>query len=247
MNDWQRFFDLFAPRYDCEEFTRNTEAEVRFIRERLRPPPGGRILDVGCGTGRHSVGLARLGFRVTGVDLSGQMLALARQRAEEASVEVEWVHADATSFVRTDGFDAAICLCEGAMCLLGADDDPLQHDLTILHNVHSALRPRGRCLVNVLNGCRQLRAYNDDDIAVGRYDVLNMTEASDVLDYWPDITEGFQVRERGYTPPEIRRMFAWTGFRILGLYGGTAGAWNLQTPKLDEMELMIIAERPAAQ
>jgi hypothetical protein len=40
-------------------------------------------------------------------------------------------------------------------------------------------------------------------------------------------------------------MLAWTGFHVLQLCGGTAGAWNLQPPKLDEMELMAIALKPA--
>jgi SAM-dependent methyltransferase len=245
MSDWKRFFDAFAPRYDQEEFTRNTEEEARFLVEHLCAPPGGRILDVGCGTGRHSVELASRGFEVTGIDLSSGMLAVAARRAEDASVSVEWVRTDAADFIRVDAFDAAICLCEGAMCLLGADDDPFERDLTILRNIEQALRPGGRLILNVLNGCRQIRAYSDEDVAAGRFDVLNMTELSDAADHLPDADPPFSVRERGYTPPEIRRMLIWVGFNVLGLYGGTAGSWGLRSLKLDEIEMMVIAEKRA--
>src|SRR3972149_1197611 len=64
---WQAFFDAHAPYYMQNEFTRNTAEEVQFVIEELRLIPPARILDVGCGTGRHSTALAQRGFRVTGV------------------------------------------------------------------------------------------------------------------------------------------------------------------------------------
>ena len=72
---WEAFFDAHAPVYEENVFTKNTVREADFLVEELAPPPGGRILDVGCGTGRHSIELARRGYSVTGVDLSFGMLA----------------------------------------------------------------------------------------------------------------------------------------------------------------------------
>ncbi len=241
MNEWRRFFDEFAGKYDDEVFTHHTDAEVSFLVDHLRLPAGGRILDVGCGTGRHGVGLAGLGFRVTGVDLSPGMLDVARRRAERANVDVEWVCADAAGFVREDAFDAAICLCEGAICLLGAEDDPLERDMDVLRNVFRSLCAGGRFILNVLNGCRQIRAFSDEDVAAGRFDPVEMTEATDVSGLTGQRLPG--IRERGYTPPEIRRMLGWIGFRVLGVHGGTAGDWALRPPRLDEIELMLMAER----
>lgn len=243
MNDWQRFFDGYAEKYDQQVFTKNTEAETPFIVEHLRPPAQATILDLGCGTGRHSVALAKLGYRVTGVDLSGGMLALAEKRAQAAAVAVEWVQADAVKFVRPDAFDAAICLCEGSVCLLAADDDPLERDVTILRNIHRSLRPGGRLMLNVLNGYRQIRAASDETVASGGFDVLHLTERTDAAEHMPD-AGGLQLRERGYTPPEFRRMLASADFNIDGIYGGTAGDWGLRPPKLDEYELMALVEKP---
>ena len=65
---WEEFFRHEADQYDDEPFTQATEAEVAFLMEELSLAKGASILDVGCGTGRHSVALAREGFAVTGID-----------------------------------------------------------------------------------------------------------------------------------------------------------------------------------
>ncbi len=95
-NPWQQFFDSHAPYYDQNPFAQHTVQEVDFFLSLFPLLPGASILDMGCGTGRHAVELAKRGYQVTGVDISAGMLAQARKKAEEAGVAVEWVQADAT-------------------------------------------------------------------------------------------------------------------------------------------------------
>ena len=97
ISNWQTFFDGHAPQYEQNIFTRNTLAEVEFLIEELGLKEGASLLDVGCGTGRHSIELARRGYQVTGIDLSSGMLAEAKKAAQAAGVVVTWIQSDADS------------------------------------------------------------------------------------------------------------------------------------------------------
>ncbi len=78
---YETLFENYGRRYDEESFTQGTLGECDFIEKELNYDKSLRILDVGCGTGRHSVELASRGYLVTGVDLSETMLARAREKA----------------------------------------------------------------------------------------------------------------------------------------------------------------------
>ena len=162
--DWEKFFDGHAPVYMDNCFTKNTIQEVDFLVEELRLKPNATILDVGCGTGRHAIELARRGYMVTGVDLSSGMLAEAKKSAKKAKVSVNWVHANATSMPIYQKYDAVICLCEGAFGLLGRGDDALEQPMAILRGVARALKPGARCLFTVLNGYASARRHSQSDV-----------------------------------------------------------------------------------
>ncbi len=238
--NWQRFFDAHAPRYKENKFTQNTLAEVDFFLSLFPLAKNSRILDVGCGIGRHSIELARRGFKVTGLDLSSGMLDVAKTDAIKAGVEVEWVHGDATSFRFKEPFDAALCVCEGAFGLIGAEDDPEEHDLKVLTSTAKALRPGGGFLLTALNGYGPIRRFKDENIASGAFDPATMI--AEYEDEW-ELPEGkttLVVRERLFIPPEVTRMMREAGFRVDAVYGGTAGNWGKRPLILDEIEAMYV-------
>ncbi|TAK28378.1 MAG: class I SAM-dependent methyltransferase [Chloroflexota bacterium] len=242
-NMWREFFDDHAPHYMDNSFTKNTEAEAAFLLEELGLPVGSRILDVGCGTGRHAIELARQGYRVTGVDISGGMLAEAAKAATAAGVSVEWVMADATQFKPHERFDATICLCEGAFGLVGNGEDPEEHDRLILHNINAAMPIGGRLVMTTLNGYAGIRHHTQVDIESGRFDPVTMVEH--VKEEW-DLPEGkksIAYQERRYTPPELVRLFEQVGFQVEHIWGGTAGNWGRRPIDLDEIEVMIVARK----
>jgi cyclopropane fatty-acyl-phospholipid synthase-like methyltransferase len=244
-NEWEEFFDGHAPAYMENVFTKNTLAEVDFIIEELKLPQGCRILDVGCGTGRHSVELATRGYAVTGVDISSGMLAQAREAAKKAGVEVEWIHFDATQFKPERSYDAAICLCEGAFGLLGKNDDPLEQGLSILRNISRALKPDSKLMMTVLNGLALVRKYKQEDVEKGVFNPVTLAETYPMEYDTPGGKKSMMVRERGFTPTELKLMLGQTGFEVYNIWGGTAGNWGRRKIDLDEIEIMIIANKEA--
>jgi cyclopropane fatty-acyl-phospholipid synthase-like methyltransferase len=244
-NEWEEFFDEHAPQYMSNSFTQNTLAEADFIIRELNLPEGSRVLDMGCGTGRHSVELAQRGYRMTGVDISSGMLAEAEKAAGEAGVIVEWIKADATQFKSDEQFDAAICLCEGAFGLLGKDGDAIEHNLSILRNINQALKPGGKLIMTVINGLALARKYKQRDVESGRFDPDTLAEVYP-MEY--DTTQGkksMMVRERGFVPTELVLMLRLAGFEKQNIWGGTAGKWEQRKLELDEIEIMIIAAKKA--
>lgn len=237
---WQRFFEVEAPTYLDNVFTKNTEFEVAFLYEELGLCEGDRLLDVGCGTGRHAVRLAESGIKVTGIDLSREMLAIARETARKAGVDVELVQGDAASTRLDAVFDHAICLCEGAFCLLEPAEKSIQYHRRILENVASMLRTDGIFLLTVLNGYRLARSYTDDDVRSGRFDPLELAE---IEEHRGSDGAAFRTKEKGFTPSELSLLLQSTGFRVCSIWGGTAGSWNRAPLRLDEIEMMVTARR----
>jgi SAM-dependent methyltransferase len=83
--------------------------EKEAIYEYLRPEPGMEILDIGCGTGNFSLELARIGVKVTGIDVSEAMLAKAREKAAREGLAIEFLRADARQLPFADeSFDAVV-------------------------------------------------------------------------------------------------------------------------------------------
>jgi len=240
---WEVFFDAHATKYNNEVFTKNTAAEIDFLVEELSLPPGSAILDVGCGTGRHTVGLAERGYRMTGIDLSSGMLAQAEMAAREASVQVTLIHCDATKMAFSAPFDAAICLCEGAFGLIGQDDDPLVHDLEILKRIYAALKPGAKFILNALNGAEKLRRLTNDDVASGRFDPFTLIEWFTMEIDTPEGKGSVKLRERGYIASELMLMLRVAGLEPLHVWGSTARNWRKGPLELDEMEMMIVAAK----
>jgi SAM-dependent methyltransferase len=240
---WEAFFDAHAPVYEENVFTKNTVREVDFLLEELSLQPGDSILDVGCGTGRHSIELAKRGYDVTGLDLSSEMLARAADAASAAGVNVDWIHADATQFILPRKYNCAICLCEGSFGLLGQGDDPIDQPLSILCNISRSLKPQAKAVLTVLNAAAMLRKHTNEDIATGRFDPLTLVESSECppREGLPAIA----VRERAFVATELRLLFRLAGMSVINVWGGTAGNWGRRSLDLDEIEIMVVARKIA--
>jgi SAM-dependent methyltransferase len=130
MND----YDAFARVYDRHWADEGVRRLPR-VREALlaRLPAGARLLDLCCGSGRVAERLVGDGYRVTGLDGSGELLAIARARVAGA----DFVHADARAF-ELAGFDGALSLSDSLNHVLAIAD--LER---VFKNVFAALVPGG--------------------------------------------------------------------------------------------------------
>ena len=99
MKQWyEELFQDFADNYDKENFTAGTIGEVDFIEREIKFNKEIRILDIGCGTGRHSLELARRGYTVTGFDLSPGMIEKAKVLAQKENLKIDFQVKDARDF-----------------------------------------------------------------------------------------------------------------------------------------------------
>ena len=118
-------FDSIADVYDELVAWAPYDEWVASLIERMQRyglPRGGTVLDAACGTGLSSIPFGRRGYRVTGVDRCEEMLAQARQKAEEAALDAAFVCADLLDMDVETRFDAAVCMHSGLDYFLDLND-----------------------------------------------------------------------------------------------------------------------------
>lgn len=224
-----------GPAYLRYSFTKGTAQEVAFLIEALDLGPGMRVLDVGCGPGRHAIALANAGMDVVGVDISQRFIALAAAAGSSAHFE----RMDARA-LRFDGeFDAVVSLCQGGFGLVGRTEDGAA-DADIIAGMARALANGGRLAVSAFSAyfmLRHLEAGDSFDAATG----VNH-EHTEVRD-----TDG---RERGtdlwttcFTPRELRLMVERAGLAVEHVWSVTPGAYARNPPVVELPEFLVLATR----
>ena len=138
-------FDAFARYYDADYGM--IDDDVPFYRELARRA-GGPVLEVMCGSGRLLLPLARAGLRLAGLDVSGAMLKLARERLDAAglSERVELLETDIRERAPRGPFGLAIVAINSFMHLASPADQ-----LAALAQIHAALRPGALLAIDLFN------------------------------------------------------------------------------------------------
>ena len=153
MKQWyESLFENYAHKYDKECFVHGTIGECDFIEQEISRDKSIKIIDIGCGTGRHSIELAKRGYKMTGVDLSESQLTRAREKAKEAGVTIDFQKHDARDLPFEGEFDLAIMLCEGGFFLMETDE----MNFEILKNATKALKSNGKLIFTTFNGLFRL-------------------------------------------------------------------------------------------
>jgi 2-polyprenyl-3-methyl-5-hydroxy-6-metoxy-1,4-benzoquinol methylase len=254
MKQWyELIFENYGKKYDQEVFVHGTLGECDFIENEIDRDKSVRILDIGCGTGRHAIELAKRGYRVTGIDLSETLLARAREKAAAAGVTVDFRRHDARELPFAAEFDLVLMICEGAFSLMETDE----MNFEILKGAERALKPGGKLIFTTLNGLFPL-VHSLDDFhaeAVQEGSARCSDNVFDLLTFRSHNVTSFeddsgnkhelQCNERYYVPPEITWLLKSLGFRNIGIFGAKLGAFS-RADKLtaEDFEMLVVAEKP---
>lgn len=233
--------DHLGTSYLRYSFTMGTENEVTFLVEELGLTPGMRVLDVGCGPGRHAYALAELGIEVHGVDIAQTFIDLATAGAPQGAT---FERLDARALPFDSEFDAVISLCQGAFGLAGgaaaAGPDP---DGVVLDGMARALRPGGRIAVSAFSSYFQIRWLEDIDTFdadAGVNHELAPLRAPDGAETTRDLWTTC------FTPRELRLLAARAGLQVNAVWSVTPGEYAKRPPEIDRPEFLLVATRPTA-
>ncbi|MEW5895834.1 MAG: class I SAM-dependent methyltransferase [Candidatus Omnitrophota bacterium] len=254
MKQWyESLFENYACKYDKECFVQGTAGECDFIEQEAGRDKSIKIIDIGCGTGRHAIELTKRGYNVTGVDLSGNQIKRAKEKAQEAGVTIDFQTQDARNLPFDGEFDLAIMLCEGGFSLMETDE----MNFAILKSAARALNGQGKLIFTTLNGlfplfhsvsefyksaaqkdgqsqCKEcsfdLMTFRDHNTAVFEDDSGNKRE--------------LKCNERYYVPSEITWLLKTIGFKKIDIFGAKLGAYS-RNDKLttEDFEMLIVAEK----
>lgn len=250
MKPWyEEIFANYAEKYDQESFTQGTGGEVDFIEKEIKQDKNCKILDIGCGTGRHAIELSRRGYSVTGVDLSNNMLEKASQKAVESGVKIEFKVADARNLPFKGEFDVVIMLCEGAFPLMETDE----MNYAILQSAARSLRNNGKLIFTTLNGLYPLFHSVKDFINVNSHYQTNSKNTFDLMTFRDEYQleteddDGNKImlncNERYYVPSEITWLLKSLRFNKIDIYGCKLGDFSRKNLlSTEDYEMLVIAE-----
>jgi SAM-dependent methyltransferase len=253
MKQWyEELFDDYGLKYDEECFTQGTLGECDFIEKEINFNKELNILDIGCGTGRHSLELAKRGYNLTGIDLSLSLLKRANEKTIEQNVKVDFLQADARNLPFVQQFDLAIMICEGAFPLMETDEMNFQ----ILKSASKSLKEKGKLIFTTLNGLFPLfhsvkdflaheklegnAEYKDNSFDLMTFRDTNITTFVDDK----GIAKELNCNERYYVPSEITWLLKSVGFGQIDIFGAKLGAFSrADILTTEDFEMLVIAEK----
>jgi 2-polyprenyl-3-methyl-5-hydroxy-6-metoxy-1,4-benzoquinol methylase len=253
MKAWYRkLFENYARTYDQECFVQGTVGECDFIEREIGANHSVRILDIGCGTGRHAIELARRGYSVVGIDLSESQLNRAREKAVEHGFPIDFRQTDARELPFHAEFGLAIMLCEGAFPLMETDE----MNFRILQGAARSLKPGGKLIFTTLNGLfplfHSVKDFLNAETGPGQaetrsstFDLMtfrdhNVTAITDDSGNHKELA----CDERYYVPSEITWLLKTAGFRKSEIFGAKLGAYSrADALTTEDFEMLVVAEK----
>lgn len=252
---------------EVQAWTKHTSAEVDFFEEKCQLGKASRILDVGCGQGRHSIELARRGYtQVTAYDFSSRLINIAKKQAE--GLNVDFQQKDCRHLKSGQHFDAVLCLYDVIGSFRTLDDN-----VDIVKSIYRSLRKGGKCVLSVMNmELTQSKAvHKTDDVKRHPQELLQlrashiMQSSGDVFnpEYFlldtsshlvyrkeqfemdGELSSEYVIADYRFTGSELTEVLTSVGFKVLSVDYVRAGAWQKPLPPTDgdAKEILVVAEK----
>jgi 2-polyprenyl-3-methyl-5-hydroxy-6-metoxy-1,4-benzoquinol methylase len=249
---YEALYENYGNKYDKEVFVHGTVGECDFIEKEINYDKNLKIIDIGCGTGRHSIELTKRGYNITGVDLSESQLKKAKEKAKEQSIEIVFEKHDARNLPFKDEFDLAIMLCEGGFSLMETDE----MNFEILKNATKALKDTGKFIFTTLNGLfplfHSVNEFYESAKKEGRshckecsFDLMTFRDHNTVVfEDDSDNKKELKCNERYYVPSEITWLLKTLGYKKIDIFGAKLGDFSRNNKlTIDDFEMLIIVEK----
>jgi SAM-dependent methyltransferase len=222
--------DHMGSAYLRYSFTKGTVQEVDHIISMLNLKAGMRVLDVGCGPGRHAYELARRGITVHGIDISQTFVDLANESAPPGAT---FERMDARALTFEAEFDAAICLCQGAFGLMTANGQ----DVDVLKGIRRALKDGGGLALSAFNAYFAVKYFEQASFNAGTgvshevTEIRNQEGAAQTVDLWTGC----------YTPRELRLMLSVCDFEPHSISSVDPGGYVEGPATTESSEFLVVA------
>jgi SAM-dependent methyltransferase len=222
------FWEAWGPVMFSPVRIENAKVEVDKIINLLELEPGARVLDLCCGIGRHSLELARRGFKVTGVDLTRSYLKRVTAQAAEESLEAEFIREDMRRFLRPGAFDAVLSMFTS----FGYFEDP-DDDRKVVENVYQSLSPGGVFIIETrgketLARAFQERGWNERDGVIWLEERRVSRNWSWMWNRWIMFKGSerieHEISHRLYAATELTALLTGCGFSRAEAYGDLDGS-----------------------
>ena len=239
---WKTFFDEnYITLWTARGIFDHTREEVIFLRKVIPLKPDQEILDLCCGHGRHSIELAKRGYRVTGLDYSAYELGVAKKQANHDGLKIDFVRADARNFNLRKKFDVIINMFTAFG--YGSEED----DRKIIKNAVKHLKPGGKFFIEMINLPWLWRNYKSkDQEKFGKltatmqrdFDFLNGINHEKRIFKAGTRTKVYDLFLRVYSLYDLSKLLESEGLRVIRFWGKGGESYGLKTKRM-----LVLAKR----
>ncbi|QVK19053.1 methyltransferase domain-containing protein [Mycoplasmatota bacterium] len=231
----EKFTNISLEHID-RKFAPNTTQQVSFLLDKMKLKRDDRILDLGCGAGRHAIEFSKNGIDVTGIDISPTMIQNAIIRSKKENLNIKYIECDLANLsklnFKNNSFNGAICLCEAGIGVIGGS----QQDYNFFSTVYNLLSPNSLFVISSFNSIRRYIKSKDTN---PRFDYINSTMNWDANIDGENLSE----EQRQYTPSEIKMLLLLCGFKNIKILSCANGIFSDSPMGIEDIEMLVLAEK----